>query len=66
MLDAIANGLSAFAHDHPVITIAFIGYKSLDYIEHGSDRFVTFTHRMRLHYRRMRSEPDPRLVDKTI
>jgi len=63
MTDAVANALSAFAKDHPLISLLILGMGAMSYIDFAFGRFVTFTHKMRLHWRRLRSEPDPHLVN---
>lgn len=63
MIDAIGTALAAFVKEHPVVTLLLLARSSLGFIEWSFGTFVTFTHRMRLHYRRMRSEPNPHLVD---
>jgi len=63
MLDAIGTALATFAKDHPIISLVLISISALEYAQILFGKFVTFTHKMRLHWRRLRSEPDPHLVN---
>jgi hypothetical protein len=73
VLDALTNGFVTFVQLHPWLsTWVSIGYfiyrafgriyRTFGPIEPAFDKFVTFTHKMRLHWRRLRAEPDSRLV----
>ena len=62
MIENIGNGLAAFVKEHPILTLLFIGIGSLEYVQWSFGKFVTFTHKMRLHWRRMVGEPDPKVL----
>jgi hypothetical protein len=62
MMDTIANVLSAFAKDHPILSALLVGASALTWVEWMFSRFVTWTHKMRLHWRRLLEEPNPKVL----
>ena len=62
MLDSFASALATFVRQNPILAAIVLLVFALDAIEWGFGRFVTFTHKMRLHWRRLKSHPDPQAV----
>lgn len=58
--------ISSLVQQHPHVALAWLivttAPTALDAVERLFSKFVTFTHRMRLHRRRLRAEPDPLTV----
>lgn len=63
MIEVLSTTLAAFAKEHPILSLIVVGIGALDYIQWLFGKIVLFSHRMRLHWRKLRAEPDPHLVN---
>lgn len=62
MTELFAAALSVFAKEHPFLSALLAGASALAWIEWLFGRFVTWIHKMRLHWRRLLEEPDPKVL----